>query len=459
MPDDLAGEILGDPAFAGDGCTIGGRPGGGGGGGDEPREPAAERVPTLPAAFWEARPELQAIRAFAHWRGVAAGAVLVQALVRTGVASAPDARAQVAAWLPEMPLSLFAAVVGPSGAGKSTAAAAARDLVAAGAGDALLDQPIGSGEGIAEAFMGEVETKPAAGRKKAETERRQVRRLAHFHVDEGEALVRLAKRDGATLGEALRRGFMGEPLGQRNASADRTRVVRDYVLGLTVNATPAVAAGLLRFAELGLPQRFLWASAIDPELPRDPERATAPVIYPAQAGVIGFPAAIGERLRGERWRAVRGEAEADELDAHATIIRARVAAILAAWDCRDAVSSDDWTLAGIVCDYSCAVRAMTIAHAEAAEGEEQAREGQRRGRVMAATFAEANAAPAKIERLAARLAAWLHATGKAATRRDLARRAKSAERHLVAAAIEHATASGGIRAEGDRFAAGGWKPA
>ena len=300
-----------------------------------------ERVPTLPAAFWQARPELNAVRAFAHWRGVSAGAVLVQALVRAGVVSAPDARAQVADWLPAMPLSLFAVIVGPSGAGKTTAAAAARDLVAAGAGDALLDQPIGSGEGVAEAFMGEVETKPAAGRKKAETERRQVRRLAHFHIDEGEALVRLAKRDGATLGEALRRGFMGEPLGQRNASADRTRVVRDYVLGLTVNATPAVAAGLLQFAELGLPQRFLWASAIDPHLPRDPARVSSPVLCPAQAGVIDFPAAIGERLRAERWRAVRGEAEADELDAHATIIRARVAAILAAWDCRDAVSSDD----------------------------------------------------------------------------------------------------------------------
>lgn len=128
---------------------------------------------------------------------------------------------------------------------------------------------------------------------------------------------------------------------RNRSSADRTRVVRDYVLGLTVNATPAVAAGLLQFAELGLPQRFLWASAIDPHLPRDPARVSSPVLCPAQAGVIDFPAAIGERLRAERWRAVRGEAEADELDAHATIIRARVAAILAAWDCRDAVSSDD----------------------------------------------------------------------------------------------------------------------
>lgn len=426
--------------------------------GPEP-EPEPERMPTLPAAFWAARPELQAIRAYAHWRGVSAGAVLVQALVRTGVVSAPDARAQVADWLPAMPLSLFALIVGPSGAGKSTAAAAARDLVAAGAGDALLDQPIGSGEGIAEAFMGEVETKPAQGRKKAETERRQVRRLAHFHVDEGEALVRLAKRDGATLGEALRRGFMGEPLGQRNASADRTRVVRDYVLGLTANATPAVAAGLLRFAELGLPQRFLWAAAIDHELPRAPKRAKAPVLYPAQAGVIGFPAAIGERLRGERFRAVRGEADVDELDAHATIIRARVAAILAAWDCRDGVSSDDWELAGIIYTYSCAVRVMTIEQAEAAEGEEQAREGQRRGRILAATAAEANGAPAKTERLAARLAAWLHSTGGKATRRDLARRAKSSERHLAAAAIEHAASVGWMRAEGDRFTAGASRPA
>ncbi len=425
-------------------------------------EPAGGAVPTLPAEFWAARPELQAIRAFAYWRGVSAGAALVQALVRTGVVSAPDARAQVADWLPAMPLSLFAVVVGPSGAGKSSASAAARELVCGTAGengDPLMDQPLGSGEGVAEAYMGTVETQPAAGRKKAELERRQVRRRVHFHIDEGEALIRLTKRDGATLGEALRRGFMGEPLGQRNASVDRTRVVRDYVLALTLNATPAIAAALLQFAECGFVQRFLFASAVDPELPRAPERATAPVIYPAQAGVIDFPEAIGAALREARWRAVRGETEADELDAHATIIRARVAAILAAWDCRDGVSLEDWELAGMIWDYSCAGRTMTIEQAEALEGEEQAREGQRRGRILAATAAEANGAPAKTERLAARLAAWLHDTDKKATRRDFAARVASSERHLVPAAIEHAASAGWVRAEGERFTAGASRPA
>lgn len=361
-----------------------------------------------------------------------------------------------------MPLSQFAVVVGPSGAGKSSASATAREIVCGTAGengDPLLDQPPGSGEGVAEAFMGSVETAPAAGRKKAETERRQVRRRVHFHCDEGEALLRLAKRDGATLGEALRRGFMGEPLGQRNASADRTRVVRDYVLALTLNATPGVAAALLQFAELGLPQRFLWASAVDPELPRVPERASSPVIYPAQAGVIDFPETIGAALREARWRAVRGETEADELDAHAAVIRARVAAILAAWDCRDIVTLDDWQLAGIIWDYSCAVRTMTIEQAEALEGEAQALEGQRRGRILAATAAEANGAPAKTERLAARLALWLHSTGKPASRHALAHRAKSQERHLVPAALEHAATQGWLRAEGERFAAGGSRPA
>jgi hypothetical protein len=109
--------------------------------------------------FYDQRDVLWNIRRYAHSRGVSADATLYATLARisgmvpkecrveTGIGSSAGA-----------PLHLFVANVGPPGASKTASTSVARDLFVPNPlldfGDSL---PIGSGEGIAEAFMGEAE--------------------------------------------------------------------------------------------------------------------------------------------------------------------------------------------------------------------------------------------------------------------------------------------------------------
>jgi hypothetical protein len=213
----------------------------------------------LPEEFWAGREVFQRIRAAAHARCASADAVLLMVLARLA-AMKPHA-IRVATHRGFAVLNLFIAVIGDSGGGKSCAQGTAADLLRPPSGLDFLDAvPVGSGEGIAEAFMG-MEGTP---KKKV-----QVRHNALFYVDEGAVLAKLAERSGSTLGETLRRGFGGEALGQSNATADRSRLVpyHSYSLGLIVGFQPDAALHLLSEASLGGPQRFLWARAEDPWIP------------------------------------------------------------------------------------------------------------------------------------------------------------------------------------------------
>lgn len=412
---------------------------------DPPRD---SRPPVLPERFWLARPFLDAVRQFARASDAAPDAVLLQAIVRATAVAPTEAKIQTSDSGEPSSLSLFGICIGPSGAGKSSSTRVARRLVpdyGALLSEALLDMPIGSGEGMAEAYM---DVDPASLDTK-KPRRVQVRHRAHFHVDEAEALNRLVKRDGATLGETLRRAFTGETLGQKNAIVETTRIVRNYVLALTVNATPGVIAGLLPYAELGLPQRFLWASALDPDAPRQPPRATPPILPIAAPDVIRFDRSIQDAIREERWRARRGESQIDELDSHLTLIRCRVAAVLAAWGGRATVTPDDWALAGILADTSRSVRSWTIAAADEQRAEIEAADAERRGRCAQTVRAMTATADLGVQMMAQRIARRVLRAG-IATVRDLNRSCtKPKDRHLLQAAIDHAEAAGWILAAGD----------
>lgn len=421
-----------------------------------PVQPEPSKVPpALPDRFWAARECLDGIRAYARAQTTAPDAVLIQAIVRAAVVAPPSATAQTCDYGDPSPLSLYGLVIAPSGAGKSSSARASRRLVPADGDEPPMDVPIGSGEGLAEVYIGE---DPTADGKRAA--RVQVRHRVHVHVDEAEAMVRLVGRQGATLGETLRRGFTGEPLGQRNGTAERTRVVRGYRLGLTVCATPGALIGLLQHAELGLPQRFLWTSAIDPGAPRHPRPAAVPVLPIAAGGVIRFDAGIQHEIQAERWRALRGESTLAELDSHQTLIRCRVAAVLAAWERRVLVSDDDWTLAGWLLDTSRAVRAWTIDAAAEQRAAVEAEEAERRGRVAQTVKAMAGGTDAAVQRLAQRIARRVHRDGVVA-KRDLSRGCTvTADRHLLQAAIDHAVLVGWIIAAADgAYTPGSARPA
>lgn len=380
----------------------------------DPEQPVA--LPALPDSFWASRPYLAAIRDFARSQRAAPGAVLIQVLVRAAVGApgTPVVMTDAAG----VHLTLYGITIAPSGAGKTGSTRASRlivDLTAAGI--EVVDAPIGSGEGIAEAYMGEAEV-DAGGGKKPVTQRQQVRNRVHFHLDEGEALLKLLRRDGATIGETLRRAFTGEPLGQQNATAERTRVVRDYTLGVTINCTPGSVAGILAHAETGLPQRFLWASGIDPSAPEHPREVLA-IALPPVRGRIAFAPEILAEINKTRHLALTGRSEVPELDAHLPLIRARVAAILAAWDMRDEANIEDWRLAGIIVSTSCAVRDAAMRQAETIGREERAQFAVERGEVAQVVRAMTDIATEQVDGLARRVARRVRKANAPMTRRAI----------------------------------------
>ena len=97
---------------------------------------------------------------------------------------------------------------------------------------------------------------------------------ACFYVDEGEAITQLLQRNASTLGETLRRGFADQDLGQTNASTETTRRVKggEYALGLLIGFQPGTVLPVLEDVGPGTPQRFIFASPIDPNRPH-PDQA------------------------------------------------------------------------------------------------------------------------------------------------------------------------------------------
>lgn len=409
-------------------------------------EPA--RWPVVSEDVWGAYPLLGELRRHARGLGAAPDAMLGALLAAAGGAAPRDAGTTPRGpHAPATRLGLFVVIVGESGAGKTSATAAARRIWREWPDTgAAMDMPIGSGEGIAEMYMGEVAAQKEDG---AEVKlRQQVRYSALAMADEGEALLRLVRRDGATLGETLRRAYTGEPLGARNACAERTRVVRDAALSLIVHATPAVAAALVEHAEVGLPQRFLWFAAHDPGADAAAPWAPPPDIPPLPAIAISVDPAITRRLREERAAVLRGEAELDELDAHAVLIVSRVAAILTGWDGREHVTTRDWAMAESIVGTSRAVREMTIQLAGERQTAAAAARGTQRGIEAGVARAVAEDVEGSLERVARVMAR--QAARRPMTRRELRDCVASRDRGLFAAALEWAEGHGLVERTGEK---------
>jgi hypothetical protein len=158
-------------------------------------------------------------------------------------------------------------------------AAIARELLPGTLRTDLVDgRPLGSGEGVAEAFYGTVTVPPASGKGRPTIERKIVNTAALIYVDEGEAISQIGERRSSTLLPELRAGWSGQTIGQGNASADTTRIVPagKYRLVLVVNWQPELAAGVLGKSVGGFPQRLVWFSALDASIPPPCDREPWP---------------------------------------------------------------------------------------------------------------------------------------------------------------------------------------
>lgn len=440
-------------------------PGGAGAPGDELEVLPA---PNLPEAVWE-RGALSRIREAAWCRLVSPDAVLGAVLARLSSIVPPSVRVDTG--LGTASLNTMVALIGNSGAGKSRAHSCARELLPVPLGltdytyaDAL---PLGTGEGMAEAYYGYEmrDTGETLKNGEAKTARMhvKVRDNASFYLDEGESLSRMMERSGATIGQVLRSAWSGEALGQANASVETRRVVPagSYCLGLVIAYQRSTVGPLLADGGGGTPQRFLFVSA-------EAEPPDEDVLHwPGHLENVGLmiprlpvdlPQAAKDELRAARKEALRPGAPDRGMDTHAGLHRAKLAALLALLDLRYAADESDWALAGLLWETSSVIRDGLVAEYEQrARAEAQAREDAAvRARARGNAAGSLRAADALEDRQASeldRLVEWVvdkvrcgsHAVcGK----RGLKQQAAGRDKGKIAAAVSEAVERGLLADDG-----------
>jgi energy-coupling factor transporter ATP-binding protein EcfA2 len=454
-----------------------------------PPEIIAPGALTLPDEFWRARESLAAIRQAAHSRVRSADVVFYGTLVRLAAMAPHTLRADTGIGTPAS-LNLFTAIVGPSGSGKSSGLSVARDIIKSDGG--LEEAPLGSGEGVAEAYMGEALEGTGVmakdGSEKQVKVRKQVRHNVLFHTDEGASLNKLIERAGSTVGETLRSAWSGETIGQKNGRAETTRTVpaRSYSTGLVIGYQPSTVLPLLADYEAGTPQRFLFCWSEDDTIPTrsvkvlwpgempNPFPSEVPTSVPVAGGFVVGPARGYETI-------VFAEAILDELYdiEHAKntgtlplehplrdpfrsqhpVLKVKVSSVLALLEGRRNVTPDDWRLAQIVIETSDRVRQHLQALAQAAAGKARAAflaaEAEAEHFRAHARSAVAEALDLTAERrVAVRVATWLHEDAAPMTLGAMRKRATSADRKFVEAGVEIARQAGWLTAGED----GRWHP-
>lgn len=418
----------------------------------------------LPDAFWSSREVFAHIRRAAHSEGCSGDVLFYSTLARLSGMISHHYRA-VTGIGGRASLNIFSAIVGNSGAGKSTGSSLTRVLTPAPDEEFRDGLPVGSGEGIAEAFMGTVEEPTGEVTQRGKNVgdpvmrrvRKQVRHNAFFYVDEGQTIAKLGERNGSVLGETLRRAAVGETLGQTNASEERTRYIPagSYSLGLLVGFQPSTAVPVLADASTGTPQRFLWGWADDPSIPdRPPEWPGALMKHPGMQRLdapcdLKFPLRIREMLWAEKIARNRGEIEVPELDGHAGLIKVKVAAMLALLADRQHVTEDDWQLAEMVWEASCGVRDHLVERAQREAAAERQREEDAKVLQVVREHEAKAEATVQVERLARLVRKHASQVG-GITWGELNRRMASRDRKALRKAVDLAEARDWVFSEGDR---------
>jgi hypothetical protein len=314
----------------------------------EPPEPDPPEQVDLAAELWESREVLRHIHTFARARRVGPWAMLGCVLAQTVAAVTPKIT------IPPLvgghaSLNLFLGIVSETGGGKGSAEDAA--LAAIDLPPTLTIGP-GSGEGLGHLFM----------HRDKDRELRQHTTAVILSAAEVETMAALKGRQASTLFPELRKAWKGESLGFAYADPSKRLTVAPHIyrLCLIVGIQPAIATPILEDADAGMPQRFLWLPADDPDAPdvapgQPPRWHWSPRWTPHDAIADPQalrPMAVCETARIEidqaRLRRLRGETSGD-LDGHALLAQLKVAAALALLDERtESINEEDWYLAGTV---------------------------------------------------------------------------------------------------------------
>lgn len=443
------------------------------------QESAPKASLTLPDEFWAARPVLGHVRTAARSRMCAPDAMFAAVLCR--VVQHVDYRFVLPAVIGGVgTLNMFAVIVGSSGAGKGAASSASAELVqpAPPAGYRVTEVPAGSGEGLVHAFYERVTEKDG---KRSVTVMRRRYEGALVRCDEGQALTALAGRQGQTTMETLRQAFSGELLGGSYSTGEKrvTLGPHDYRMAMLMAVQPIHARGLLEDWAGGTPQRFWWATAIDPDAPEldDIPEWPGPIRWEPPSweagdmttyrgynrGLIAVDPVIVREMR-ERQRAITsGKASNGRYGGHRNYVRLKIAAALGMLEGRPAVYEDDWRLAGMVLGTSDSVRSAIV---DVIQGEAAAAEEGRN--VSAARRAQAEQAAVRgyddnVVRVAKIIGRRAHKVaavdGSPIPVREVRHAVKSKDRDWFDAGLAHAEAQGWIVVEDSHVTTGESRPA
>lgn len=374
-------------------------------------EAGATDVPlfSLPEEFWGARNLFKCIRQQARADGTSPDAVLGAVLARASGMVSHELKFDSGKF---GQLNMFVNIVVPTGFGKTEAYRSAQRLLLAPSylcdarGEVDVDRfrdgwALGSGEGMVEVYMGMVEKDTGEvyeygknkGEPKTKSVKAQVRHNAYLFLDEGEALNKMLERRGATIGQYIRTMWTGAGTGSANAQESTTRFVADgsYSLGLVIGWQPEAAQTLIGDAAGGTPQRFIWLSGQDPNIPDDPDERPEPMRLPLcdghgepLTGMVQFPREVKRAIRARLVEKHRTGDGGDVLHSHEPLMRCKLAALLCVLDGRMLVDADDWRLAGMIWQTSCAVRDRLVEFGRQQRARAQEAEQDRHAELAAA---------------------------------------------------------------------------
>jgi len=403
--------------------------------------------PHLPSAFYTSSDVLIRVRKAAYARQVSPDAVLAVILCRVAASLPPGIVLTNGGTL-----DFVAALVGSPGTGKSKAMKAATDLLP-DIGTTFDGVPIGSGEGIATAYVGKPDATGTNPLHNAS---------ALFYVDEGEQLLTVGRRDGSTTFATMRSCWSGQAFGTLNASTDRRRVVKagTYRFALAVGFQPTYAAELLTGKDAGDPQRYLFAGVTHPDIPSVPPPFPDPLRLPLTASgtsmVVNVDADIAAGIARRRAEVATGRTVLDVYDTHRDLMTLKVAALLSFLNDDGDVTPQSWNLANAVVDNGRRVRTHLVSVSQSVDNdrflqgverklqEESMREERRESRIRL------SAAGSMIRRT--------KRNGRPVTRSTLTTAVSGKHRNVIDIddvidfACEVGTPDGRLKREGDYFA-------
>jgi hypothetical protein len=404
----------------------------------------------LPDEFWEARPAFTHMRK-AAWASMTVPEALLGSALSRYAAMIPPAIKLPAIIGAKATLDYITCVVAESSGGKTISNGAAAEILS---GRTLtkqvdFDAPIGSGEGLVQAFMGyELNDK---GKKIGDPSYKfgQYQSI-HFTADEGTAITEAQKRSGTTLVQTLCSAWSGSTLGQLNASTETKRRIPGGKrrVAATINIQTALASELFESQLVGLPKRmvFFWAHGEFPETlpehPGDLEVAGQNNFWARGSDeLMEVASEVREELRAHRRVVAAGTVHQDDLDGHRGLLKLKTAALLALMEGRMNVNVQDWELAEMIMKHSDRVRSHVLAVKRAADSRNAD------AKTMSMAEREATIDDVKERKAIARLRASIVRTVAEGpiTKRKLARATTSSStRHRFEEALASAAADGEI---------------